>query len=343
MCQRPPPFFKGISRPCHVYHMPEVLDMQPVAVITSPAEGLVYINGRLAGETGPEAALMLPVTPNGIVYLELRPFARRFRSCAHRFRFASGELDPASVSDACHVVLWPGGICEIALSPLPAYPPESDYAVMDGLSIAVLRGERAMLRVGKGSVALPEGAGLPESHVSAENAEIFLGKAPGEQYIAVFTRELTALNALAATEIHRESDTEYLAVTALEDAAGHMRRERIAITPLGAEAVSASISPSRQPETPEHTALAAVEALMLDETGEADAYLSPEARRRLEHILEDYDAALPVKYAPPQPQPAVALIRRIADRVARGDMLYYHARPEGQRWRIDDVEKGRRN
>lgn len=327
--------------------MPEVFSLQPVAVITSPAEGLVYINGRLAGETGPVAPLALPVNPSGTLYFELRPFSRRWRDGAHRLRFAGGVPEHESVGDACRVIIWPGGVCEIALMPLPAHPPESEYGVLDGIPVAVLRGEGAMLRAGGGLVALPEGAALPDSHISTEALEIFTGSAPGKRYMAVFTRELAPLNSITATTLSPMAGLEYAAVTMLDDTAGHARRERVTLTPGGAVVTSSALSPTRRPVSPEETALAAVEALLLGEAGEASAYMTLEAAGKLDPLLEGCGAAAPVKYAPPDPRPAIALIKPLNSSAARAEIIHYSARPTDKGWLITDIErsshaKGRR-
>lgn len=310
--------------------------MQPIAVISSPVGGLVYINGRLAGETGPGAPLILPVTPNGTVYAELRPFGRRWRAGAHRFRFVSGTPDNIS-DDACHIILWPGGICEIALSPVPAYPPESEHSLIDGIPVSVLRGEASILRAGAGSIALPDGAALPETHLTTDDHEIFLGSAPSKRYIAVFTRRLSPLGAITATEISRSGDMEFTAVTNLNDTAGHVRREIMTLAPSGLEVTSSVISASHRPGTPGDTALAAAEALLLGETDEAGTYLSPAALRNLSQLIAGHSGAIPAKYAPPDPQPAIALLRKLSDRVAAATPAYYSAVPSGSGWLIRDI------
>ena len=119
--------------------------MQPTLVITSPAAGIVHINGRFAGETGPDNPIIMPITPNGSIYLQFFPFGRRYRSAAYRLSASAGNI--SKTDDTSYLISWPGSIYEISLMPLTAVPQESEFSMIDGIPAAILRGEASQAGV----------------------------------------------------------------------------------------------------------------------------------------------------------------------------------------------------
>lgn len=322
--------------------------MQTIAVFSAPAGGIVQINGRLAGETGPDAPLILPVTPNGTLYVEFSPFSRRFRPSAHKFRFIAGRFDETGADDMCYTMLWPDGICEFALTPPAAYPAESEFTTMEGRPIALLRGEAALLRVGQSSIALPEGAQLPRERMIINGAEIYLGKCPEGMYAAAFTAAgLAPVGAVTATEISAGENGLLRARTDLNDTARHARMDTYrptaaSLEPLQTEYMWSEGGP-KWPDSAENAAIAAVEAAMLGLDGEAEGYLAPAMRGKdlLRRIASEYDAVIPMRYAAPKSLPAVALTKKTSARTAKVTPLYYRAVPEGGPqgvWLIDRME-----
>ena len=320
--------------------------MQTIAVFTAPIGGMLTINGRFAGEADPESPLILPVTPNGVLYTIFHPFSRKYRPCAHKLRTVSGRFDPDCAGDMCHMLCWPGGICEFSLEPPAAYPPESEFGVLDGRATAILRGEASMLRVGGSSLALPAGAQLPESHVLINGADIYTGSLAAGRYAAAFRAEdLTPLTSVTADAIEFTENGLIRTLTALHDVVGHSLMElwqpsRDGLENTGGEYLWSDGAPA-WPESAENTAIAAIEAAMLGLDGEAGGYLAP--RLQAESPLSAYvgcDAVLPMKYAPPTHEPAIALVRKLSPRTAEATPLYYHAVPEGGtqgKWLIDSL------
>lgn len=306
--------------------------MQPIAVFTAPTPGVLNINGRFAGEAGPDSPLIIPVTPNGTLYTEFSPFSRRYRTCAHKLRIVSGRFDPDSASDMCHMLLWPGDICEFSISPPAAYPPESEYGMLDGRAVAILRSEASMLRVGQSSVALPENAALPNKRIAISDIEIYLGTCPPSQYAAAYSAsDLTPIGSISADTIEITENSHIRAVTALNDTSGHTLIEIFRPSPEGFTSISAEYSLAAgikyHPDTPEATVLAAVEAAMLGLDGEAAGYLAPALRTSssLTDYAANYDAVIPMKYAPPNAASAVALVKKLTVNAAEITPLYYRA------------------
>lgn len=67
--------------------------------------GLLYLNGRLCGETGRAA---FPIAPDGIQYLELRPFDPEARGATLRLDLREGRL-ACDLPEGVYAVQWPGG------------------------------------------------------------------------------------------------------------------------------------------------------------------------------------------------------------------------------------------
>lgn len=317
--------------------------MQTIAVFTAPTSGIISINGRFAGETGTESPLIMPVTPNGTLYVEFSPFSRRFRPMAYKFQTSSGEFDMENTSDACYMMLWPDGICEFSLTPPAAYPPESEYSMLDDRPIALLRGEASLLRVGREALALPAGAQLPDTKIHINSAEIYMGKCPEGQYAAAFSAHtLQPISAITAGKIVHENNT-LRATTDLNDTAGHTLIEiytptENALNLTSNEYIWTNNTPIR-PESPEKTALTAIEAAMLNLYDEANSYLAPSLSQSniISEISQKYDTVLPMKYIISK-QPCLALVKKKTDRAATVTPLAYHAIPTDNAWQLDHLE-----
>ena len=309
--------------------------MQPVAVITSPASGILYINGRIAGETGPDVALTIPLTPNGAIYMQLFPFGRRYRPGAYRLDLKNGEISANAADDTCRILIWPGHIIEISLMPLTAVPAESEYSILDGIPAAILRGEASLLRIGQNSVALPESASLPDNHIKLNGANLYTGRAGDRAYIALFNSDdLTPINAITADRI-TIAEGKIITATELKDAADHLRIDTYEPTGDSLKIVSTSISARHVPETAESTAIAAAEAALLGLSKELDEYLQPDSSLDTANI----DGVLPMKYCIPGIQTAIGLLKRITPFAAQVTPQYYTASMDDDKWQIRFIKK----
>jgi len=313
--------------------------MQSIAVFTAPAEGAVSINGRFAGEAGPGRPLIMPVTPEGVLYIHFMPFVRRLRHCAYRVRIRGGRFELLNAGDMCRVVEWPGGIYEFELLPPAAYPPESEFGTIDGRDAALLRGERAMLRVDGMTMALPEGAQMPDIHIEISGADVYMGKCREGRYAAVYGD--APLECISAREIEIAENGLLRCVTALEDTVGHGVIEEWRVSGEGVERIGGEYMWAKGapewPDSPEKTVIAAVEAAMLGLDGEAAGYFVAGLPEKL--LLAEYDAAVPMKYVPQMGGAAVALIKKVSEYAAKVVPLYYKAIPGGKQggWMIERI------
>lgn len=312
--------------------------MQPTTVITSPAAGLAYINGRLAGELAPESPIIMPITPNGTVYIELIPFGRIFRSCAYRLPVKNGMPDTGNTDNTMKLMLYPNGVIEISLRPPKAFTADSEFTVIEGIPVTLQCGEASLLKAGNGAVALPEGASLPTSHVTLNGNELYSGSIPGGRYLAVFDKDtLAPKGSITADSITAENST-VRTETALNDTAGHIRTDVYSIDTGGLSLVSSQTDlPSpKNPTTAEEAAIATMEALLLGLNEEARQYTAG----GIAAITEGIDTVIPLKYAIPTQLPAIGLVRRLGENCASVEPLYYKAQlSDDGRWKITDFRK----
>ena len=309
--------------------------MQTVAAITAPVRGLVYINGRFAGECGPESPLIMPVSPQCTLYGEFHPLDPRYLPCACALKITGGLLISESVEDGAYAVIWPGGVIEIEFAPRSAFQPESEFANLDGVPVAIIRGEASLLRVAGNSMALPAGAALPDRRISSA-CEIFMGDSGEGRYLACFeTGSFRALDVILAGRMETDESGHVRALTDLNDVVGHMRIDTWEITPDGPRLASSEFAWAQgAPQWPRDAAgaaRAACEAAILGLTAEAEAYLTPQIRGTglLSRVCDGAEACVFLNYAPPSAKRAVGLMRRKSPRCGQVDPVYYNAFPDG--------------
>lgn len=309
--------------------------MQSVTAFTAGMRGLVYINGRFAGECGPEEALVLPVNPKAAMYGEFRPLDGRFAPCACRVDFDGEGAEIVAGAESIFMVMWPGGVAEIEFMPRGIYARESDFGMVDGIPVGIIRGEGCMLRVGGQFLSVPKGAEIPDEHVRRE-CEVFFGSCGEGRYMAMFSRgDFAPLGMIEAGRFEKRDDGGVEGVTDLKDIAGHMRTEVWKISERGAELGNVEYAWAeggpRWPTDGNGAAMAACQAEILGLSGEAEGYLIAGQRGQgiLRKICEGAHGCVEMKYAPPKARRAVGILRRENERVARVEAAYFEARPDG--------------
>lgn len=311
--------------------------MQPMLAITARQEGLLYINGSFCGELGPDRALFRPVNPFGALYLDYRPLTDAHRPMARRLVLSGGRVlrESAEAAAGISLVLWPGGVVELELAPEPWEPPRQLFTLngrqfmLEGSAEPRLYCEAVLLG------SLPVGAARPELH-SLRETSLLLGQCRDGMYLMTLDREMHASTGfLIARRITLEAGDQALALLEAGDLVGHAVQERwllskAGLTLLSSEAAWADGSP-RLPQTPEDTAIAAVEASLAGLMDEAEGYLTPELvnRRPLDGLTEICDLCVPMKYPPPDGRSCVGLLQLEGGNLARVRPLYLHAVPSG--------------
>ena len=320
--------------------------MQPTIICTAPTPGMLYINGRFAGELSPDVPLCAPVSPQGPVYLEYRPLTGDEPPITRKCVFSGGQPMPESLAEAegLSCVEWPGGALEIEFFPLER---SEEEFLLDGVACRMIRGRDTRLRIGGTEVALPEGARAPRLERRGEAALLTGEIEGGGQYLAALAPGLSGeAGTLIADRIDGIGNGGINALISLGDSVGHGRLEQWVLEGgmlrrVSSESVWMEGGP-RWPQTPDAAMRAAVEAVLAGLPGEADGYLTPAlaAAAPLADVAEICDVCVPMKFPLPDGHPCVGLLRAENGHLARVRPLYYRAvRTGGLQgpWQIEAV------
>lgn len=315
--------------------------MQTVLVVQSSVAGAVYLNGRMAGEADEMHPLSLPVSPFGALLIELRPFLPGYLPLSVRLPLSHGAPLIASPDARLCAALWPGGVVELEL--LPEAVSRCD---MTPRLIGQAGGVRASyldapaLRIETASAAyvhpLPEGALVP-SMTPIPSGLLFSGETASGQYALVLSPDgmqtLLSLSGKGLTLLEGGSALRLL--HSYGDSAGHAALETWAHSPQGWQLTASEPMWEHGapiwPQTPEATAVAAVEAAQLGLTAEAEGYFSPlfpcsDAIRR----AQAFDGCVPLRYPLPGGEAAVGLMQ-LKENVLHIVPAVYSAAPGGAR------------
>jgi len=318
--------------------------MQPTLAITAPAPGLLSINGRFYGEISLDEPLFAPVHGFGAVYLEYRPLLPGWQSMARKLVLSGGAPMPDSLAQAddLFVIRWPGGVIEIELSPQQEIEETVEQLTLGGRPFRIIRGKNSRIETGMLSCAFPASGSAPELQMTPGGAILF-GNADDEQYVLTLAPDFSRQTGfLRADRIEFESADVLRAITLRRDTAGHATLERwqadaSGLILLSSEPVWEDAAP-RLPQSPEATALSAVEAALLGFHDEADGHLAPALRERfsLDAISEACAMCLPMKYPFAEAWPCIGLLQVDGGNSASVRPLYYQAVLSGGRWLISD-------
>lgn len=307
--------------------------MQPVLILSAAYEGILYINGRFAGELGPQLPLFRATAPQGALYLDFRPLSNACGDLARRLVFSAGAPMENSVEAAenLNVVLWPGGMVEVEFSP-EARRGEALSIVLAGRRFTLERSGRLRCE-GRELGTLPPGAQLPEL-ISVPFGAALTGTCDEGRYLLTADEDFQRRTGLLhARQLEFETAGRIRAVVASGDLAGHATLENWRLGADGLTLVSSEPAwmqgAPRWPATPEETARCAVEAALQGLFPEAEGYLSPALRNRnpLRDIRQHCDLCVEMKYAPPGARPCVGLLSLLCDNFARVQPLYFQASP----------------
>ena len=257
---------------------------------------------------------------------------------ARRLVFSGGEplAESLEAAPGLHCVIWPGGSIELELSPAE-YLPDRQAFSRGGFSFMLEGGREPVLQCeGRRLCALPEGAGLPELH-SLRDSLALLGACQDGMYLLTADARMQGVTGfLCAKEIELRDDGGVRSLAAPGDLLGHAVREEWQLTPGGLMPVGRSPAwehgAPRWPQSPEDSAIAAVEAALAGQDEEAEAYLTPRLRAcaPLAGIGGRCELCVRMKYAPPDSAPCVGLLKLEGGSLARVSPLYYTAVPSGR-------------
>lgn len=309
--------------------------MQPTLALSATHSGIVYINGRFAGEVNADCPLMRPVSAQGALILEYRPLSNACRAMARRLVFAHGApmAESASEAENLNLVVWPAGVVEVEFSP-PQCETQARHFQLGGHSFR-LEADARLFCDGRLLTSLPEGAEVPELRPAASGM-MLTGRCDGGRYLLTTDENFSAQTGfLRAQELNFESDGRIRAIAAPPDLVGHATLEIWRLTAEGLMLISSEPAwahgAPRWPKSPQDAARAAVEAALAGLDAEAERFLTPALRMRapLSGIREVCDLCVEMKYAPPDGRSCVGLLRLEGENLARVRPMYYRAVPSG--------------
>ena len=328
--------------------------MQTVLVILSGVPGAVWLNGRLAGEVDIGRPLSLPVAATGPLLIEHHSLTPGYLPLAVRVPLSRGAPLPAALRGETRLcaALWPGGAVELELLPerVPAFAPpvplgQSGQARLWWTEDGFVRCETPS---GGWTQALPEGASRP-ALAAFPGGALLSGALPGGGCYALLLSGEEAARPLLLTGrgLTPLEDGESLRLLRpMEDTVGHASLETWRCTAQGwqlaaSEPVWTNGAPA-WPETPEATALAAIEAAQLGLMGEAASYFSPacacvDALNR----AAAFDGCVPLRYCLPGGESAVG-VTSLEEGLLRVVPARYAASRGGPRglWQLDALRVG---
>ena len=323
--------------------------MQPVMIFSSDVLGALYLNGRYAGEVDAETEAALPVAARGPLVIEHRPLVHGYLPLARRLTLSGGNPIALTDADGVEMAAWPGGALEMLLTPEPGAAESGAVYDENGLMIRMedARGARgAYLTASRGEVRrgypLPEGARMPEI-MSLPGTVCLTGDWDGGAYLIALGDDVASpLLSVSGREAGVTPGGEARALEDIDDVVGHARLTRWTLTDgrfirTNTEHFWTRGAPE-WPQTPESTALAALQAARLGLVDEARAYLAPGASAEALEKAADAAAALPLKYPLPDGRSAVGLVEMRGDWLAVIRPVFYHASPLGGPqgvWRLD--------
>lgn len=310
--------------------------MQPTLALSASHPGILYLNGRFAGEISPEMPLIRPIAARGAVYLDYRPLSGAYRSMTRKLVFSGGTPLPDSVEEAenLNIILWPGGVTEIEFAPESAHTAPRHFRLAG--HDFVLDGETSSLECdGHRICILPEGSEIPELHLLPSGAVLTGGCTGGKYLLSMDTAFQKQTGFLHAVQLNMEGDGRIHAISSPSDLVGHAVLENWRLTPEGLMLLSSEPAwlngAPRWPQTPEETVKAAVEAALAGLDSEAELYLSPALRSRipLAGLREKCDLCVEMKYVPPSARPCVGLLKLEGTHMGRVSPLYFRTSPSG--------------
>ncbi len=312
--------------------------MQTILVLQSASAGVIYLNGRMLGEIDKEHTLSAPVSPTGALILQMYPFERDLLPLALRLALSRGvPLLNETPDPRYSAALWHESVLELELTPqrLPFADSERFLFEVSGIRFFILGTDPPQLICeapsGTFLYLLPHGAQQP-AVTPLQNALLLSGRLEGDDEYALLlsndaSQELLSLTGRSISLLEDRNTLRLL--RPLGDIVGHAQLETWQNADKGwmlveSEPMWLNGSPNL-PQTPEETAVAAVEAAQLGVLQEAQSYCAPlsdcmEVLKR----AQNYSGCVPLRYPLPGGEAAVGLMK-MDGALLRITPLYYQA------------------
>ena len=277
--------------------------MLPMLTV-SGGPGLVYLNGRLCGETG---AAAMPLAPDGVQYLELKPFDARAQGAILRLRLENGRLMEGVTGDV-FAIQWPGGWIAMEMrgaASKPAREPEllTTIEMQGGRYLLVQEGEQISFgRNAEEAVILPvEGAvdGNMRPHFM-QGLCIAEGTCEEGRYLAVLRgeKEPEVVHCMTGARVGMDAQGHIHVTESVGDIVGHAMQyvwrcdAKGHYTQTEKEPAWLAGEPT-WPISQRDTAKAFLEAIQLGAYTEATGYMAhPYMAEQMDGILSAFDAVI---------------------------------------------------
>lgn len=329
--------------------------MQTVLVVASPTAGVVYLGGRFAGEVDDGRPLTTLVSPFGPLFLEFRPFGSGYLPLTLRLTLSKGRLTLSGdePDGRYFAAIWPGGTIELELMPeraeQPVFRPISEAS---GVYISCAIGRKSCVRCEReGEIyihPLPEGAAPPVCMSLPDGILLSGAFSDGNEYALILAPDGSAVRlCLNGRDLTLPDDGHAVRMFCpAGDTVGHAWLETW--SPSGEEWRRVSAEPMWEkgapawPETPEATALAALETAQLGLMQEAASYFAPavSCMEALEQAAQ-FDGCASLRHPLPDGCPAVGLTR-MEKGVLHITPVRYVASPGGAHgfWQLTKLKVG---
>jgi len=285
----------------------------PMLMVQCAQPGLLYVNGWFCGElTEP---YMLPVRPDGRVYVEFRALTGQAFPLAAALAFSNGLLSPP-LPATVYAVQWPDRVTGLELRPVPVPGADAPREPLSSVTLGKVRlfhqrigGEEAICTRGEPLFAVPAGTHGLRALLLPEGGALLLGEHPGGASAWLLDTEDPERPALAdriqGQRLALEEGGVLRALSHADDAAGHAHLTvyRPQDGRLAAQSREHAWMPGapRWPQTGPESLRAYLDALRVGADREAAAYLAPGAADLLA------DAPLPAFHAVVElPRPLLA-------------------------------------
>ncbi len=297
--------------------------MQTILVLQSASAGVIYLNGRMLGEIDGGHTLSLPVSPTGSLILQMYPFDADLLPLSLRLTLSRGvPLLKDAPDPRCSAALWCESILELELMPQRLSFADSERFLFEtgGIRFFLLDAAQPQLICetpsGTFLYSLPCGTQTPTVTPAAdgllligrldENDEyaLLLSKDASQELLSLTGRSISLLDGGSAIRL----------LHPLGDTVGHAQLETWQSMGnewalVQSEPMWLSGSPNL-PQTPEETAIAAVEAVQLGSMHEAQSYCAPMSDcMEVLRLAENYDGCVPLRYPLPGGESAVGLMK----------------------------------
>jgi len=285
--------------------------MHPMLTVQAPA-GLLYLNGRFCGETGGSG---LPLTRDGVVYLEYRPLAARSEGVAMRLDLKSGMVAGGLIEGA-YAVQWPGGLIELELRG-------------EGLSSEPTL--HAHLDTPKGRLILVEQDGLLSLGFGPEDATVVPVDGP-VTHVALRAQPHPSMPLVAVSG--QGSQGPFTTVFLLE----HPPQLLQCVQGRPVEWAPDGTLRTTRP-TPADAARSWLEAVQTGAHEEAAQFLvQPALQSRLEAEVGNFDQVVPLQPSLPGLAPVSwGLLSLVQPQIAQVRALGFILRPVEEAWRIEKI------